>query len=60
MTMMMMNCFWVMVDLRKALRLISKWNHYQRFSPLQISDKRQARFEPAQNLSLGYVEDSAW
>ena len=46
-----------MVDRRKAfISLISSWDHYQRSSPLQISDTLQAGFEPGQNLSSGFVE----
>ena len=33
---LLMNCFCVMVDQTKALRLISSQDHWQRFSPLQI------------------------
>ena len=54
--MMMMNCFCGMVDRRKAVSLISSRDHCQRFSPSWISDTPQAGFEPAQNLSSGFVE----
>ena len=54
--MMMMNYFCGMVDRQKMFSLISSRNHCQRSSPSQISDTPQARFEPAQNLSLGLVE----
>ena len=54
--MMMMICFCGMVDRRKAFSLISSRDHCQRSSPLQISDTPQAGFEPAQNLSSGFVE----
>ena len=40
-----------MVDQGKELSLISSQDHCQRFSPLQISDMQQARYEPAQKLS---------
>ena len=53
---MMMNCFYGMVDRRKVFSLISSRNHCQRSSPTQISDTRRAGFEPAQNLSSGLVE----
>ena len=53
---MMMNCFCGMVDQRKAFSLISSWDHCQRFLTLRISDMPQAGFEPAQNLSSGFVE----
>ena len=53
---MMMNCFCGMVDQRKALNLISKWNHYQRSSPSRISDMPRAGFQPTQSLSSGLVE----
>ena len=52
---MMMNYFCGMVDQRKALSLISCWDHCQRSSPLQISNKSQAGFEPAQNLSSAFL-----
>ena len=53
---MMMNCFCGMVDQRKALNLISKWNHYQRSSPSRISDMPRTGFQPTQSLSSGLVE----
>ena len=56
MMMMMMNCFRGMVDWQKEFSLISSQDHRQRSSPSQISDMLQAGFEPAQNLSLGFVE----
>ena len=56
MVMMMMNFFCGMVDQRKAFSLISSWDHYQRSSLSRISDTPQAGFEPAQNLSSGFVE----
>ena len=52
----MMNCFCGMVDQWKVLSLISSQDHCQRFSPLQISEMPQAGFEPAQNLSSGFIE----
>ena len=51
MMMMMINCFYGMVDWWKIFSLISRWNHCQRFSLAQFSDMPWARFEPAQNLS---------
>ena len=42
MMMMMMNYFCGMVDQRKAVSLISNWDHCQRSSPSQISDTRRA------------------
>ena len=54
--MMMINCFCVMVDRRKACRLIFSQDHFQRSSPSRISDTSQVGFEPAQNLSSGLVE----
>ena len=61
-----MNCFYGMVNRRKAFNLITSWehcitrqNHCQRSSPLQISDTLQAGFEPAQNLKLGFDEFSS-
>ena len=54
--MMMVDCFCGMVDRRKALSLTSSRDHYQRLSPLEISDTLQTRSEPLQNLSSGFVE----
>ena len=54
--MMLMRCFRGIVDQRKAFSLISSWDHFQRLSPLRISDTPRARFEPEQNLSSGFVE----
>ena len=54
--MMMVDCFCGMVDRRKALNLISSRDHYQRLSPLEISDTLQTRSEPLQNLSSGFME----
>ena len=51
-----LNCFCGMFDQRGALRLISSWDHCQRFSPSQISDMLQAGVEPARNLSSGFAE----
>ena len=53
---LMMNCFCGMIDRHKALSLISSWDHCQRSSPRRISDTSRAGFEPAQNLSSGFVE----
>ena len=53
---MMMNCFCGMVDQRKVFRLISSWDHCQRFLPLRIIDIPQAGHEPAQNLSPDLLE----
>ena len=55
---MIINCFQGMVEQWKVLTLISSQNHCLRFSPLQISDMPLAGFEPAQNLSSGFVEGS--
>ena len=55
---MMVNCFYGMVDGRKALSLMSSWNHRQRFSPSQISETLRTGFETAQNLCSGFVEGS--
>ena len=52
----MIDCFCGMVDRRKVLSLISSLEHCQRFSPSRISDTSRAGFEPAQNLSLRFVE----
>ena len=53
-----MNCFLGMVDRRNAFCLISRRDHYQRYSPSRILDTPQAGFEPPQNLSLGLNEKS--
>ena len=58
MKIMMVNFFCDTVDLQKALSLISSRDHCQRSSPCLISDKPGAGFEPAQNLSSGFVERS--
>ena len=58
MMMMMMNRFCGMVDRLKAISVISSRDHCQRSSPSRISDTPRARFEPAQNLSSGFVERS--
>ena len=54
--MMMISCFCGMVDQRKAFKLISTWDYWQRSSQSQIFDTPQARFEHAQNLSSAVVE----
>ena len=54
MMMMMMMIIYGMVDRRKVL-IISSRDH-SRFSSSQISVRVRARFEPAQNLSLDFVE----
>ena len=59
MHLIMMNCFCGMVGRRKALSLISIWDHCPRFSPLQISDTSQTGFEPPQNLSSDFIEWSS-
>ena len=40
----------------KGVNLVSSQDHCQRSSPFPISDKLQAGFEPAQDLSSGLVE----
>ena len=58
----MMNCidelFLWYDDQRKAFSLISSRDHFQRSSPLRISDTSHAGFEPEQNLSSGFTESS--
>ena len=49
------NCFYGMVDRRKALSLISSRDHCQRFLTIMYL-WHAARYEPAQNLSSGSVE----
>ena len=56
--MMMMNCFFGMVDRRKAFTLISSRDHCQRSSSSRISDTPRAGFEPAQNLGSGFFKCS--
>ena len=41
-----------------SVSLISSRDHCQRSSPSQISDTPRAGFEPAQNLSSGFIERS--
>ena len=45
-----MNCFCGMVDRRKAFSLITRGDHFQRFSPSQMPDTLRAGFETVQNL----------
>ena len=47
-----------MVDQQKALNLLFNFDHCQRFSPSQIFDRLQVEFDPAQDLSLVFVESS--
>ena len=58
MTMMikMMNCFCGIADQRKVFSLISSQDHCMKSSLLRVSGTPRARFEPAQNLSSGFVE----
>ena len=51
-----MNCFCRMVDWWKVFSLTSGCNHYQRFSPLLISDTLWAGFEPVPDPSPGFPE----
>ena len=55
MMMMMMSCFCGMVDGRKTFSLISGRDLCQRSSPSRISNMPQAGFEPAENLSSGFL-----
>ena len=52
--MMMMNCFYGILDRQKEFQPISSRDYCQRFSPLQFCDWPRAGFEPAQNLSSGF------
>ena len=54
--MMMMNYFCGMVNRRKAVNFVFRQDHCQRFSPSRIFDMPRAGFEPAKNLSSGFVE----
>ena len=56
MMIMMMNGFCGMVDRRKAFSLILSRNYFQISSPSRISYTARAGFEPAKNLSSGFVE----
>ena len=56
---MMMNCFWVMVDRRKAISLISSQHNCQRFSASLIFHTPQLEYEPVQNLGPEFVEWSS-
>ena len=56
MMMKMMNCFYGMVDRRKAFSLIYSQDHCQKSCSSWISDTSRAGFEPAQNLSQDFVE----
>ena len=51
-----LNCSCGMVDRQKAFSLIFRRDRCQRSSPSRISNTPQAGFEPAQNLSSGFVE----
>ena len=53
---MMMNCFCSMVHRRKAFSLICSRDYCQISSSSRISDTPRAGFEPAQNLSSGFIE----
>ena len=53
---MMMNCFYGMVDRRKAFSLFSSRDLCQRSLPPRISDTSPTGFEPAHNLSSGLIE----
>ena len=48
---MMMNYFCGMVDQQNALSIFFSQDHYQKFSPSQISDTSRSEFEPSQSLS---------
>ena len=54
--MMMTNCFCGMFYQQIACSLVFSCDHFKRFSPSQISNMVQERFEPVQNLSWGFVE----
>ena len=54
--MIMINCFCGMADRRKACGLISSGSHCQRSWRSRISDTPLAGFQPAQNLSSGFVQ----
>lgn len=58
MMMMMIKCFCGMAYRRKALSIISRQNHCQRFSPSLIADTPQVGVEPAQKLNSGFFERS--
>ena len=57
MMMMMMNCFYGMVDRRKAVSLISSQEYCQsEILVIAICDNPRVGFEPAQNLSSCLVD----
>ena len=58
MMMMMMNCICGMVDRQKTFTSYFQPGPFERFSQSQISDKAQAGFEHAKNLSSDLVERS--
>ena len=47
-----------MIAQQERLSVISSWDNYQRFSPLQTFDIPQVGFEPADNLGSGFAEQS--
>lgn len=49
--MIMINCFWGIIDRRKAISIASSRDLCQRFSPSRISDLTLTWFEPALKLS---------
>ena len=53
------TCFCGMVDQPKAFSFIFSRDHYQTSSKSWISDTSRAVFEPAQNLTSGFVEWSS-
>ena len=59
MMMMMINYFCGTVDRRKTFRVISSRGHFQRSSPLSISNTLQAGFQPVQNLSSDLLEQGS-
>ena len=52
----LMKGFCGMVNRRKSFELIFSHDHCQKFSPFRFSNTPQAEFEPAQNLSSGFVK----
>ena len=58
MMMMKVNCFCGMVVDKRHLALFSFGANFQRFSPSAISETPGAKFEPAQNMSSDFFEES--
>ena len=56
MKMLTINCFCLLVELRKTLRFVASQDHSQRFSQMQISDTPRAWLETLQNPIPSFVD----